>query len=133
MKKKILSLVLVLSMAFFAGALVHTSTYADAFDAICHDSSVSDDVKAKAGCNGGDLAATEDSGSRVAQNIINTVIGISSTVALVFIIIGGVKYMTANGDSGKITKAKDTILYAVIGLIVCALSYGIVNWIISTL
>lgn len=39
--------------------------------------------------------------------------------------------MTSTGDAGKIKKAKDTILYAVIGLVVCALAFIIVNWAIS--
>ena len=38
--------------------------------------------------------------------------------------------MTSAGDTGKIEKAKKTILYACIGLAVCALSFAIVNWVI---
>lgn len=66
-------------------------------------------------------------------NLLNFVIGFASVVSVIFIIKGGVGYMTSTGDPGKIKTAKDTILYACIGLIVCALSFAIVNWAIDTI
>ena len=65
------------------------------------------------------------------QNILNIVIGLLGIVAVVVIIIGGVTYMTSSGDAGKVKKAKDTILYGVIGLVVVALAYAIVNFVIT--
>ena len=50
--------------------------------------------------------------------IINAVIGVLGLVCVVVMIIGGINYMTSSGDSGKVKKAKDTILYGVIGLVV---------------
>ena len=66
-------------------------------------------------------------------NIINGVIGVLSLVAVIVIIIGGVQYMTSSGDAGKVKKAKDTILYGVIGLAVCVLAFAIVNFVISNI
>lgn len=63
--------------------------------------------------------------------ILNAVIGVLSFVCVVVIIIGGVTYMTSSGDTGKVKKAKDTILYGVIGLAVCVLAFAIVNFVIS--
>ena len=65
--------------------------------------------------------------------IINAVIGVLGLVCVVVMIIGGVNYMTSNGDAGKVKKAKDTILYGVIGLIIVALSFAIVNFVISNI
>ena len=62
--------------------------------------------------------------------IINGVIGVLSIVAVIVVILGGVQYMTSAGDSGKVKKAKDTILYGVIGLIICALAAAIVNFVV---
>ena len=62
--------------------------------------------------------------------IINAVVGVLALVCVVVIIIGGVNYMTSAGDPGKVKKAKDTILYGVIGLVVCALAFAIVNFVI---
>ena len=63
--------------------------------------------------------------------ILNAVIGVLSFVCVVVIIIGGVTYMTSSGDAGKVKKAKDTILYGVIGLAVCVLAFAIVNFVIA--
>lgn len=64
--------------------------------------------------------------------IIGSVIGVLGIVCVVVMIIGGVNYMTSTGDAGKVKKAKDTILYGAIGLIVCVLAFAIVNFVIST-
>ncbi len=93
---------------------------------IC-SSSASNEVKKAAGCRGsGDLTVGITS-------ILNAIIGVIGLVAVVFIIIGGVNYMTSAGDSGKVKKAKDTILYAAIGLIACALAFAIVNFVIKSI
>ena len=67
------------------------------------------------------------------QTILNAIIGVLGIIAVVIIIIGGVKYMTSSGDSGKVKTAKDTILYGVIGLVICVLAFAIVNFVIGNL
>ena len=64
-------------------------------------------------------------------NILNGVIGVLGLVCVVVIIIGGVNYMTSSGDAGKVKKAKDTILYGLIGLVVCVLAFALVNFVIA--
>ena len=58
-------------------------------------------------------------------------LGVLGLVAVIFVVVGGVKYMTSAGDPGKVQQAKKTIIYALIGLIVCALAFAIVNFVIS--
>ena len=67
-----------------------------------------------------------------ANTIINVVIGVIGFVAVAFIIFGGFQYTTSTGDPGKVKKAKDTILYGIIGLVVAMLAYAIVNFVLST-
>ena len=55
-------------------------------------------------------------------NAINFAIAISSIVCVIFIIIGGVNYMTSAGDSSKLQKAKNTLTYAIIGLLIVGLA-----------
>lgn len=62
--------------------------------------------------------------------IINAIIGALGIVAVIVVIIGGIRYMTSSGDAGKVKTAKDTILYGLIGLAVVALSFAIVNFVI---
>ena len=66
-------------------------------------------------------------------SIINAVIAVLGIVCVVVIIIGGINYMTSSGDSGKVKKAKDTILYGVIGLVICVLAFAIVNFVINNI
>ncbi|MBO4812765.1 hypothetical protein J5491_01300 [Candidatus Saccharibacteria bacterium] len=56
------------------------------------------------------------------SGIIQWVVGITGLVAAIFLIIGGISYMTSSGDTSKVEKAKKTILYAVIGLVIVALA-----------
>ncbi|MBR3252693.1 hypothetical protein IKF84_01305 [Candidatus Saccharibacteria bacterium] len=66
-------------------------------------------------------------------SIINAVIGVLGIVCVVVIIIGGINYMTSTGDASKVEKGKKTILYGVIGLVICALAFAIVNFVISNI
>ncbi len=66
-------------------------------------------------------------------NIINAVIGVLGLAAVVIIIIGGINYMLSSGEAAKVKKAKDTILYGVIGLVICVLAFAIVNFVIANI
>lgn len=61
-------------------------------------------------------------------NIFSVIVGV---VSVIMIIIGGLKYITSGGDSGNVTGAKNTILYAIIGLVVVALAQIIVKFVLS--
>lgn len=65
------------------------------------------------------------------NNIINVAIGLVGVAAVIVIIIGGITYTTSQGDPGKTKRAKDTILYGVIGLVIAILAFAIVNFIIA--
>jgi|SRR5690606_21056510 hypothetical protein len=64
--------------------------------------------------------------------VVNTLLIIVGAVAVIMLIWGGFKYITSAGDASAVSSAKNTILYAVIGIIVAVLAYAIVNWVIST-
>ena len=66
----------------------------------------------------------------ILQIIINVVIGIIGFIAVAMIIVGGVQYTTSAGDATKVTKAKNTILYGVVGLVIALLAFAIVNFIL---
>lgn len=69
----------------------------------------------------------------VVTTILNIIIGVLGIVCVVVIILGGVQYMTSTGEAAKVKKGKDTILYGVIGLVVCALATVIVNFVIANI
>lgn len=85
-----------------------------------------------AACGAIDTGATSDDVNNVitlAINIISIIVGV---VAVIMIVFGGFKYITSNGDSGAVSGAKNTILYAIIGLIVVALAQIIVRFVLTT-
>ena len=65
--------------------------------------------------------------------IIQAVVGMLGLACVVIIIIGGINYMTSSGDAGKVKKAKDTILYGVIGMVICVLAFAITTFIINSI
>ena len=99
-------------------------------DSICDNPNITDEIKAASGCPTSTGTAEVSS---VIGNIIKAVVGILGIVAVVLIVIGGIQYMTSSGDSAKTKKAKDTILYALIGLAICALAFAITQWAIDAI
>lgn len=69
----------------------------------------------------------------VFKRITNTILYIVGIIAVIMLIIGGIRYVTSGGDAKKVTDAKNTVLYAIIGLIISVLAYAIVNFVMSTL
>lgn len=79
----------------------------------------------------GTFSATSFSALR--DNVINTLGFAGAALAVIMIIYGAFRYVTSNGDSGKIAAAKNTILYAVIGLVIVIAAYGIVNFVLGVI
>ena len=63
--------------------------------------------------------------------ILNTLFIVAGAVAVLIMIVGGIRYITSTGDSKRIQAAKDTILYAVLGLIIIILARAIVGYVIT--
>lgn len=61
-------------------------------------------------------------------SIVNILLYVAGVVAIIFMILGGLKLITSTGDSGKVASGRNTILYASIGLIVTVLAYAIVQF-----
>ena len=71
--------------------------------------------------------------SGVFRQVTNTILYIVGIVAVIMLIIGGIRYITSGGDAKKVTDAKNTVLYAIIGLVICLLAFAIVNFVVTTL
>ncbi|MEK9195823.1 MAG: pilin [Patescibacteria group bacterium] len=94
-------------------------------------------------CKGADLRfsgsancaeTTKDSSQKLdklVSDIVNIFSVIVGVVAVIMIIYGGFRYITSGGDSGNVTNAKNTILYALVGLVIVALAQFIVKFVLS--
>lgn len=79
------------------------------------------------GCNDTTTGSLNDLLAK-AINIFSLVVGV---IAVVMIIVGGLRYITSGGDANKVGAAKTTIIYALVGLVVVALAQLIVHFVLT--
>lgn len=82
---------------------------------------------------GGDCKSTTNTLPDLIKNVINILLYVIGAVAVIMIIVGGIRYVTSNGDQTHVKAAKDTIMYSIIGLVVAVLAYAIVQFIVSNI
>lgn len=66
------------------------------------------------------------------QTVLQIVFAIAAGVALIVLILAGMKYVLSRGEPGEVAKAKNAIIYAVIGLAVCVSAFSIVTFVIKS-
>lgn len=76
-------------------------------------------------------AQNEDDVNTLVQTGIGILSFIIGIISVIMIIVGGIRYVVSNGEAAKIKSAKDTILYAIVGLVVSLLAYVIVNFVVG--
>lgn len=69
----------------------------------------------------------------VFTTIVNVLLFLIGAISVIMLIYGGIRYTVSGGNSANVTAAKNTILYAIIGLIVAFLAYAIVNWVLGAI
>ena len=92
--------------------------------------SLSDGLGAAEGAQG---LARDTDGNSIVTTIINILLWLVVILSVIMLIFGGIKYATSAGSSEKITSAKNTITYAIIGLIIAVFSWALISWITTTL
>lgn len=122
-KVKILGAIVALAASFIAAAPAMAYT--------CVNGNTVNNLSECAEFNNAEYADKELSGT--VTGIINVIIGIVGFIAVIMIIIGGISYSTSAGDAGKVKKAKDTIMYGIIGLVVAILAFAIVNFVLGAI
>ena len=66
------------------------------------------------------------------RTITNVLLFILGAISVIMIIIGGLRYVISGGNATAVTAAKNTILYAIVGVIVALLAYAIVNFVLES-
>ena len=129
----ILTLMVVGSLFIIGGSSVGAAT----LNSICNDSAVTGSNGA--GSNVGSSAYCKDQAKPQATNpvlgtlnlVINILTGIAGLVAVIMIIISGLQMVSSNGNPERISHARNTILYALIGLVIVALARIIILFIMN--
>lgn len=124
--KKIAALLTVLGVV---GLLAAPSAHAQdgVFEGVCNEPGASNSPACQ-DTTGDDPLTGEDG---LIVRVINFVSVIGGIIAVVIIMYGGFQYITSGGDTGKTNAARNTILYAVIGLVVIVLAQTVVSFILT--
>ena len=78
------------------------------------------------------VGGSEASGlPEVVVSTINIMLYVAGVIAVIIIVIGALRFVTSEGDAAAANKAKNSIAYALVGLVLAALAYAIVNFILS--
>ena len=96
---------------------------------VSSDASASTASQARQGVNR--VGGSGNSLTSMIRNVINAMLFLIGAISVIMIIVGGIRYTTSGGDSSSVKAGKDTVLYAVIGLVVAIAAYAIVNFVIS--
>ncbi len=131
MKKVILSAIAVaLTVLGLGGVATVSPAYADV---ICPDGTTGvDKLENCPGYVGGTGVFQNRDLMSTLTIIINVVVGVVGFIAVAMIVMGGISFATSQGDASKVAKARNTILYGVVGLVVALLAFAIVNFVLSS-
>jgi hypothetical protein len=126
MKIFILSIIAIMFSIVGVGSIATQTVHAqDAKTAVCEALGAA--VNGDGTC---DEPADSPSLTGALEAALNILSIVAAVIAVILIIIGGLKYITSQGDSGSTSSARSTIIYAVVGLIIVALAQVIVNFVL---
>lgn len=82
----------------------------------------------------GDAASLFGEGGQggIFRTITNVLLFLIGAVSVIMLIFGGIRYVVSGGDSTAVQNAKNTILYAIVGVVVAILAYAVVNFVITS-
>jgi hypothetical protein len=82
----------------------------------------------------GDAASLFGNGGQggIFRTITNVMLFLIGAISVIMLIIGGIRYVVSGGDSTAVANAKNTILYAIVGVVVAILAYAVVNFVIGS-
>lgn len=81
---------------------------------------------------GADQATDLFGATGIFTTVTNVLLFVIGAISVIMIVIGGLRYVISGGDASKVSAAKNTILYAVVGLLVALLAYAIINFVINS-
>lgn len=71
--------------------------------------------------------------NNVFKTVANIMLFLVGAIAVIMLIVGGLRYVTSGGDQTAVTSAKNTILYAIVGIVVAFLAFAAVNFVTGQL
>ena len=119
-------LILVASFTIFTGTLLPTLVIAQTpKEAVCEGVGLG---SGGSGCNNPEGSPNVDSAVQTGLKFFAAIVGI---IAVVMIMVGGLRYMMSGGDAGKAASAQNTVIYALVGLVVALMAQLIAQFVLS--
>ena len=78
-------------------------------------------------------AGTGNSLTGYITNNANALIFLVGAVAVIMVIIGALKFVVSMGDPKRVENARNTIMYAIVGVVIALCSFAIVNFVLGAL
>jgi hypothetical protein len=121
--------VMVLGASLFTTALQTVPAHA-AFDKGLMDGANSAQGKDQQG----DAASLFGDGGQggIFKTVTNVLLFLIGAISVIMLIVGGIRYVVSGGDSTAVQNAKNTILYAIVGVVVAILAYAVVNFVVGS-
>jgi len=121
--KRIKLFIAALGVVAFGGLALAPTTNVLAIDPLagtCADNPNSEICKSK-----------NDNATSLIGTLINVLLFITGALSVVMLIVGGIFYVISSGDAGKVAKAKNTVMYSIVGLVISLVALAIVNWVLK--
>lgn len=122
MKKLAIYITSVITSVMLSLAVVAPVGAVNAFDGICDGEAGGSSVV----CDNKD-----DDVNNIVATVINTLLFVVGILSVIMLIVGGIRYTTSAGNANNVTAAKNTITYAIVGLVVSLAAFAVVNWVMS--
>lgn len=117
--KKVLAGILILPLLGLSVIAIAEPSFADATTQI------------QTGINDTGSGGQTQSLSQTFKYVVNILLYIIGAISVIMLIFGGIRYATSAGNATSVTAAKNTIMYALIGLVIAVLAYAIVNFVLT--
>ena len=130
MKKTLKKISALLALPVLCAAFLIVGSVPSAYAQTKEDVCEGVEIATGAGCDASASQQAETAVNRTVATVVNLLSSIVGVVAVIMIMFGGFKYITAGGDSSKISSAQQTIIYAVVGLVIVALAQIIVRFVL---
>lgn len=129
-KQRLLGAIMLPAMVLGFGLLVQPAPAHAAFDLGLADGASSAQGKDQQG----DASSLFGDGGQggIFRTITNVMLFLIGAISVIMLIVGGLRYVVSGGDSTAVQNAKNTILYAIVGIVVAILAFAVVNFVIGS-
>ena len=129
MKRFVLLLFTALTMFFVATPALASAAFDPFGGSLCNGKRANSAVCEEKANKGNPISGPDG----ILAKITNIVAYVAGAAAIILIVISGIKYITSGGDPGKVSSAKDTLVNALIGLVVIVLARALIIYIVVKL